>query len=395
MHGRGHYPLTMGQLSMWRAVSVRPTEQLWESNQDLLWSAPAGTSEEELRQALTALAARHESLRTVYRPGDEPSAVRQVVLRDPLLRFRAASVREPFDLSAEPAWRAWMRPAGDGEPPQVHVVIHHIAADGAATRILESDFHALLRGDSLATAHTPREAAERQHTDAFRARLSAALEYRQRILAAAPRIAVSRGPLVRARAQTGIPYRAVHQAARRLGVTLPTLLLTVYVQTLAATTGRTDHLLWQLSANRMDPAVRGLVSSLTQWVPMLVECDPDGPLRPMARDVNVAAARALQHGVYDPYAVALTDLDHGSYFTIIPAPADAAVDSTPAETAPARVEFLPPHARSGPSFYLMAHVHPEVRLTVRVMRGGYRRVEVRRLLTTMTDLLLRAVKDTA
>ncbi|MEU4334952.1 condensation domain-containing protein [Micromonospora lupini] len=395
MHGQGHHPLTMGQLSMWRAVSVRPTEQLWESNQDLLWSTPAGTSEEQVRQALTALAARHESLRTVYRPGDEPSGVRQVILRDPLVRFGAASAREPFDLSAQPAWRAWMSPADGGESTQVHVLIHHIAADGAAVRILESDFHALLRGDPLPDAPTPRELAERQRTDAFRARLSAALEYRRRIVAAAPRAAASRGPLVRARAQTGIPYRDVHRAARRLGVTLPTLLLTVYAQALAATTGRTDHLLWQLSANRMDPAVRGLVSSLTQWVPMLAGCDPDGPLRPMARDVNVAVARALQHGVYDPFAVALTDLDHGSYFTFIPAPADAAVDSTPAETAPARVEFLAPHARSGPSFYLMSHVHPDVRLTVRVMRDGYGRVEVRRLLTTMTDLLLRAVKDTA
>ncbi|MFG3705924.1 condensation domain-containing protein [Micromonospora sp. NPDC047670] len=393
MRSQGGYPLTMGQLSMWRALSVRPPEQLWESNQDLTWSTPTGTTEEQVRHALTALAVRHESLRTVYRPADEPGAVRQVVLPDPLVRFSDASAREPFDLAAQPAWRARVRTPDDGGSPQVHLVIHHIAADGAATRILESDFHGLLRGERPAAAPAPRELAERQRGDAFRTRLAAAGEYRQRTVAAAPRMPVSRGPLVRARAHTGIPYDAVRHAARNLRVTLPTLLLTVYAQALAATTGRTDQLLWQLAANRLDPAVRRLVSSMTQWVPMLAACDPDGPLRPLAREINIAAVRALQHGVYDPFAVAPMDFDHGSFFTFIPAPADAGPASS--EVVPGRVEFLPPRAYSGASFYLMAWVHPHVQLTVRVMRDGYGRAEVERFLTTMTDLLLRAVKDAA
>ncbi|MFG3422705.1 hypothetical protein ACIBTZ_18625 [Micromonospora sp. NPDC049460] len=393
MRGQGGHPLTMGQLSMWRALSVRPPEQLWESNQDVVWPVPAGTTEEQVRRALTALAVRHESLRTVYRPADEPDAVRQVVLRDPLVRFAEASVREPFDLAAQPAWRAWVRDSDDGGPPRVHLVIHHLAADGAAVRILESDLRALLRGDRLADAPAPREVAELQRADDFRARLTAAGEYRRRIVAAAPRVPVSRGSLVRARAHTGIPYGAVRHAARRLQVTVPTLLLTVYAQALAATTGRTDQLLWQLAANRMDRAVRHLVSSMTQWVPMLAACDPDGPLRPMAREVNVAAVRAMQHGVYDPFAVAPMDFDHGSFFTFIPAPADA--DPAPSEVTPRRVEFLPPRAYSGASFYLIAWVHPCVQLTMRVMRSGYGRAEVERFLTTMTDLLLRAVEDPA
>ncbi|MBM7495077.1 hypothetical protein JOD64_006299 [Micromonospora luteifusca] len=395
MHNPGDHPLTMGQLSMWRALSVRPPEQLWESNLDLTWSTPAGTTEEQVRQALTALAVRHESLRTVYRAADDPGGVRQVVLRDPIVRFTEASVRDPFDLTAQPAWRAWVRTPDDGGTPQVRVLIHHIAADGAAVRILESDFHALLRGDRPADAPTPREMAERQRSDAFRAKLVAAGEYRRRIVAAAPTVPVSRGPMVRACAHTGIPHGAVRDAARQLGVTLPTLLLTVYAQTLATTTDRPDHLLWQLSANRMDPTVRRLVSSMTQLVPMLVECDPDGPLRPLARDINVAAVRALQHGVYDPFDVELTDFDHGTFFTFIPAPADAASDPAPSTPEPGRIEFLAPRAYSGASFYVLAEVHPYVQLTMRVMRSGYGRPEVERFLSTMTDLLLRAVKDAA
>ncbi|MFG1869606.1 condensation domain-containing protein [Micromonospora arborensis] len=395
MHSPGGHPLTMGQLSIWRGLSVRPPEQMWESNQDLVWSTPAGTTEEQARQALTALAVRHESLRTVYRGADDPSVVRQVVLRDPLVRFTEASVRDPFDLAAQPAWRAWVRTPDEGGSPQVHVLIHHLAADGAAVRILESDFHLLLRGDRPADAPAPREVAERQRVDAFRAKLVAAGEYRRRIVAAAPKVAVTPGPLVRACAHTDIAHGAVQDAARRLRVTLPTLLLTVYAQALAATTGQPDQLLWQLSSNRMDPTVRRLVSSMTQWVPMLAGGDPDGPLRPLARDINVAAVRALQHGVYDPYAVELADFDHGSFFTFIPAPADAVPDSAPGEPEPGRIEFLAPRAYSGPSFYVLARVYPRVQLIMRVMRSGYGRAEVERFLSTMTDLLVRVVKDAA
>ncbi|MEU7799660.1 condensation domain-containing protein [Micromonospora arborensis] len=395
MHSLGDHPLTMGQLSMWRSLSVRPPEQMWESNQDLIWSTPAGATEEQVLRALTALAARHESLRTVYRTADDPGGVRQVVLRDPIVRFAEASVRDPFDLAAEPAWRAWVRTPDDGGTPQVHVLIHHIVADGAAVTILESDFHALLRGERPADAPAPREVAERQRSAAFQAKLVAAGEYRRQIVAAAPKVSVSRGPLVRACADTGIPHGAVRDAARRLGVTLPALLLTVYARALAATTGQPDQLLWQLSSNRMDPTVRRLVSSMTQWVPMLAGGDPDGPLRPPARDINVAAVRALQHGVYDPFAGDLTYFDQGSFFTFIPAPPDAAADPVSSEPEPVRIEFLAPRAYSGPSFYVVARVHPYVQLTMRVMRSGYGRPEVERFLTAMTDLLLRAVKDAA
>ncbi|MGN9777614.1 condensation domain-containing protein [Micromonospora sp. H33] len=392
MRIQGTYPLTMGQLSMWNALAVRPPEQLWESNQDIVWPIPAGTTVEQVRRALTALAVRHESLRTVYRPADELGGVRQLVLRDPLVQFTEGSVREPFDLAAQPAWRAWVRAPDDGSP-QVNLVIHHIAADGAAVRILESDFHSLLRGDPLDDAPAPREVAERQRSDAFRARLTAAGEYRRRTAEAAPRVPVTQGPLVRARAHTGIPYGMARRAAQGLQVTLPNLLLAVYAQALAATTGVADQLLWQLAANRLDPAVRRLVSSMTQWVPLLVPGDPDGGLPPVAREVNVAALRAMQHGVYDPFAVTPQDFDHGSYFTFIPAPVDA--DPVPSEVVPGSFEWLPARAYSGASFYLVAWVYPHVQLTLRVMRSGYGRADVERFLTAMTDLLLRAVKDTA
>ncbi|SIR29473.1 condensation domain-containing protein [Micromonospora avicenniae] len=390
MRIQGSYPLTMGQLSMWKALMVRPPEQLWESNLDLAWPIPAGITVEQVRHTLTALALRHESLRTVYRPADEPGEVRQAVLRDPLVRFAQASVREPFDLTEQPAWRAWVHTCDD-EPPQVQLVIHHIAADGAAVRTLESDFYALLRDEPLRAAPAPRELAERQRSDAFRDRLTAAGEYRRQMVTAVPRTPVSRGALLRAHAHTGIPYGAARRAAQHLQVTLPNLLLAVYAQVLAASTGVADQLLWQLSANRLEPSVRRLVSSMTQWVPMLASCDPGGPLGPVAREVNVAAVNAMRHGVYDPFAVGTHDFDHGSYFTFLPPPDDA--DPEPSEVTPGRIEWLPPRAYSGASFYLVARAYPSVQLTLRVMRDGYGRADVERFLTAMVDLLLRSVED--
>ncbi|RKN21026.1 hypothetical protein D7147_09480 [Micromonospora musae] len=390
MRIQGVYPLTMGQLSMWSALAVRPPEQLWESNLEATWPIPAGVTEARVRDSLRVLAARHESLRTVYRPADDPGDLRQVVLADPLVRFTPASLREPFDLTAQPAWRAWIHTPDEG-PARVRLLIHHIAADGAALRILESDLHALLRGEPLGAAPAPRELAERQRGTAFRKRLTAAGEYRRQTLAAAPRAAASRGPLLRALLHTGVPYDAARRAAQHLQVTLPNLLLAVYAQALAATTGTAEQLLWQLAANRLDPSVRRLVSSMTQWVPTVASCDPDGPLGPPARQVNVAAVQAMRHGVFDPFAVTPQDFDHGSYFTFIPAPDDA--DPTPTEVTPARLEWLAPRAHSGASFYLVAKAYPTVQLTLRVMRDGYGRADAERFLTAMTDLLHRAVEE--
>jgi hypothetical protein len=394
VHGKGTYPLTMGQLSMWRDLRVRPRRRLWESNLDPVWAVPPGVTTDQVRRAFVELAVRHESLRTVYRPADDPHHVRQVVLPDPGVLFAEAPVREAFDLTERPPWRAWVR--ADGGAPRVHLVIHHIAADGVALQILESDFQSLLRGDRLAPAPTPGELAARQRSDRLRARLTAAAGYVTRTVGTAPpAVPVARGPLVRARAHTGIPYSVARWTARKLQVTLPNLLLSAYAQALAATTGTPRHLLWLLTGNRLDPAVRRLVSSLTQWVPLAVECPPGTPVAVAAADVNVTALTAAQYGVYDPFAVPPLDFDRGAFFTYLPPPLTATTEESTEESTveKAWVEWLPPRGYSGASFYLIASVFPSVRLTLRVQRGGYGRPEADHFLGTMTRLLRQAARE--
>lgn len=389
MPAKGLYPLTMGQLSMWRDLAVRPRHRLWESNMDPVWAVPPSATSDQVRRALVQLAARHESLRTVYRPADDPHQVRQVVLPEPAVWFGQAPVREAFDLARRPAWRAWVRT--DGGVPRVHLVIHHIAADGVSLQILESEFRSLLRGDRLGPAPTPGALAERQRGDKLRARLAASADYVRRTVDTAPSTPLAvRGPLVRARADTGIPYAVARRTARELRVTLPNLLLTAYVQALANTTGGSRHLLWLLTDNRLDPTVRRLVTSLTQWVPLVVRCTPGGPLAAALTDVNVAALTAVQHGVYDPFAVPPLDFDRGAFFTYFPPPNTADAEESMLE--PPRVEWLPPRGYSGASFYLIASVYPRVRLTLRVQRAGEGRPEVEHFLGTMTRLLRHAAR---
>jgi hypothetical protein len=59
------------------------------------------------------------------------------------------------------------------------------------------------------------------------------------------------------------------------------------------------------------------------------------------------------------------------------------------------VEWLPPRGYSGASFYLIASVYPQVRLTLRVQRAGEGRPEADHFLGTMTHLLRQATREHA
>ncbi|MFL6676284.1 MAG: amino acid adenylation domain-containing protein [Massilia sp.] len=96
---------------------------------------------ERVRDALQALQARHESLRTSFgtdadnRPFQRihPSATPDFALLDcpraELAQRMRALILEPFDLGAGPAWRARLLAVGDGE----HLLVlsfHHLVFDG-------------------------------------------------------------------------------------------------------------------------------------------------------------------------------------------------------------------------------------------------------------------------
>ncbi|WP_279635768.1 condensation domain-containing protein [Micromonospora inaquosa] len=392
------YPLTMGQLSLWQDAVRRPASQRWESNMNPAWPVPSGIGTDKVRWALAALAERHESLRTRYGTAGDSSEVHQIVAesapaayqgtveREQWSAMAAEQLRLPFDLTEQPPWRAWAVQK-DGLTCQVQLIIHHLAADGAALMVLQQDFQSLIASRAATRpAPTPRGLAARQREPAYAARLAAAAEYREQTIAAAPREAgIERQGLLRACAHTGISFGLARKTAQKLEVTLPNLLFAAYSHALAGMAGGDSPLLCLLSANRLEPSVRNLVSSMTQWVPVRSAEGAGRPFAAVAADANINAIRALQHGIVDPAAVAPLDLDRGCFFTFVSPPAtDTAAGGGLGQS---RIEWLPPRGRSGPSFYLIASVFPEVSLTLRVMRSGYDREGLESLLSSMTATL--------
>ncbi|MEU4475581.1 condensation domain-containing protein [Micromonospora sp. NPDC023888] len=393
------YPLTMGQLSLWQDAVRRPADQRWESNMNPVWAVPPGIGTDEVRWALAALAERHESLRTHYVRDGGSSDVRQVVAASAPAAYQgtveqeqwstmaAEQLRLPFDLTEQAPWRAWAVQK-NGLTCEVQLVIHHLAADGAALTVLQQDFQSLIESrQAMRPAPTPRGLAARQREPVYVARLAAAAEYREQTIAAAPpETGIVRQGLLRACAHTGISFRLARQTAQKLEVTLPNLLFAAYSHALASAAGADPPLLCLLSANRLEPSVRNLVSSMTQWVPVRSAEDAGRPFAAVAADANINAIRALQHGIVDPAAVAPLDLDRGCFFTFVsPPPRTGAAAG--GGLGHSRIEWLPARGRSGPSFYLIASVFPEVTLTLRVMRSGYEREDLERLLSSMTAML--------
>ncbi|MFJ8630151.1 amino acid adenylation domain-containing protein [Streptomyces sp. NPDC093568] len=129
-----------------------------------------------LRQALTDLVARHESLRTLFT--EDADGARQIVLPAEHAvtelteadvapaemddRVRAAA-SHPFDLTAELPFKAWLFSAYDGERVLV-LVVHHIAGDGWSMGPLARDlslaYTARTRGEAPAWTPLPVQYAD-------------------------------------------------------------------------------------------------------------------------------------------------------------------------------------------------------------------------------------------
>lgn len=139
------YPITPGQERLWLLSRLHPDRASYSvaTIVDLAGALDRGA----LSSALSALAARHEPLRTVIQDSPagptgrvlDPAPVRveaQPCADEDAARARVASfLRQPFDLSAEPPIRVQLLRIG----PAAHwlvLAIHHIATDSDSEQIL-------------------------------------------------------------------------------------------------------------------------------------------------------------------------------------------------------------------------------------------------------------------
>ncbi|MEV8512154.1 condensation domain-containing protein [Dactylosporangium sp. NPDC051484] len=385
------YPATVGQLSVWRDIEKMPAGRTWEANLTFVWDLPVDTPADEpaVWRALARLALRHGSLRTRF-VVDDAGMPRQWPSEDGaaeiLERIRQGSadaaeraeleqreLQRSIDVTRELPWRAWLL-LDAGRPAQVLVIVNHMAADGAAALVMRDDFLRLLGGEQLPPAPGPLEMALEQQADGG-GRLRTAERYWRRTLAAAPRLADgAREPeRVGATLHTGLPMPDAHDAAAKIGVSLASVLLAAYHRALCAATGEGAHLFFPMSANRYDERHAGVVTSLNQWAPLLLDLDPAEPFDAAAGKTHWKSFNALKNGVCSPDAIVAiraehADADPGYYYNPILAPPGFPSGDTP---APATVEWYDPARATGPGFYMIARGLTSLDLILRVNRPGW------------------------
>lgn len=314
-------PLSFGQLSVWRDVADLPSSRAHEANVAAVWPVPAGVTDGTILQALGELAARHESLRVRYDMASTdrltqrlPAAPGPVPVRvaDPgatIEQVRNLELERPFDLSREPAWRAVI--VRNNEIAEIVVVEHHITCDGWSNAILTSEFAALVAGSGLPLAPSLIELARRQQAD--RDGLQAgALAYFEEVLAAdcaAGHVASQASATVQAGLVSGKVREAATALAAEQGVPLGAVLLASAIRAVAGRLDRDVLAVDLMTSNRLTVSVRGLVTSMNQWVPALAR-EARGireargnaakvPLAELATAMHRATLEAYKHGCYD------------------------------------------------------------------------------------------------
>ncbi|NUP47969.1 MAG: hypothetical protein HOW97_11745 [Catenulispora sp.] len=371
--------MTIGQLSVYRDIEQMPQDRLWEANlQPLVWDLRTECTIDGVWAALAALAMRHESLRTNYAVKDGAALqfigahdAKEVLARvdrgvadiAELPQLLATKYQEPLDIYDGIPWRAWVITEND-VPVKVLYVVHHIAADGAASLIMQDDFHALLAGEELPPAAGQPIAMALDQQGAGAHRLRAAERYWRRTLDAAPRCPEVVRPneqMLGVTLTTGIPMEDLHAGAAKLDVSLATVVLAAYYQAVREATGRSAVLVLAISANRFDSGTAGIVTSLVQWAPILLDFDGTETFPELAAKVHGKSLSGLKNGICDPDAVvrireeffdrARPPVDQGFNINTILAPPGFAPR---VEQRPSSVEFAPPARNFGPGFYLIA-----------------------------------------
>jgi hypothetical protein len=326
------YPLSYGQLSVWRFIEELPRARWAEVNLGRLLPLPEGVTTAATRAAVAAVCRRHESLRTTYRfdapqgpvqvphPGAEP-AVTVVECGEAEAAARADEiVRAPFSLQDDLGWRAEVLTTR-GRPAFLALAVHHLVADGWALHRIETELSELLRNppapgrgepskpspfDPTPVDPTPAALALEQRSPAWAERRAAARSYWAE-LAAGPgspargpaRPAGARPGRIRGTLRLGPASGAVTEIARRSRVFPQAVMLALFTVAVAARDGGGDCVIPLMSSNRSTPRWQELVTSMNQQIPMRIDVDEDEEFGSFLRRVHEAGVRAYRNGCYD------------------------------------------------------------------------------------------------
>jgi amino acid adenylation domain-containing protein len=270
-----------------------------------------------LRAALDGLVARHETLRTVFVPGDGlpvqrvlPAALVDLVERDlgrdDVDELVRAFCRAPFDLSAGPVFRAQLI----RRAPDDHVLVlalPHIATDGWSTGVLARDLATLYGGTSPAEPRvTYRDYAVWQRNRMGGEHLRDELDHWRRELADQPQTLdlftdFPRPPtqqLAGADHRVEIPADVaarLHAVAKRFDVNLYTLLVTAVRVLLHAHTGQDRFILASTISGRDHPELEEVVGCFINTITLRGDLSGDPTFAAAMRRERDTVLRAFGH----------------------------------------------------------------------------------------------------
>jgi len=312
-------PLSLVQQRLWLVVQMGEAASR-AYHMPLLFRVRGGLDAPALQQALDALAARHEALRTVLPLHDE--LPRQQILtaaRVPLRRLDDASpeavaeeIAAPFDLVRELPLRAALLPAADAQ--LLILTVHHIAADGWSLAVFVQELAAFYdgcrRGSAPTLAALPVQYADYtvwQRQWLRDEALQRQLAYWRRRLEGAPvllplptdRPRPARQDHAGELADCRLP-EALAQSLREVGdsagATLFMTLLAAWAILLSRLSGARDLVIGVPLAGRVRPELEGLIGLFANTVALRLDLSDDPSPFALLRRVRSEVLLAQQHG---------------------------------------------------------------------------------------------------
>jgi len=290
---------SFGQHRLWFLDRMHPGSREWVA--PLFVRLPAGTETEVLQQALDAVAARHEILRTRYpAQGGEPQVVidppgpvelhDRAVTAAELITVARAELERGFDLATGPVWRAVLLRCPDADPLLL-VTMHHIAGDGWSARLLEREIGQFCTAFAAGQAPAPAPLPVRYRDYAAWQREQLTADVREREIAywrtaldgLEPLDLPADRPRPAERNPDGavVPFvlpaavvTEVERLGRETGATAFMVLLAAFSALVGRYTGRDDLAIGTPVAGRVRPEIEGVVGFFLNS--LVLRCDLSG-----------------------------------------------------------------------------------------------------------------------
>ncbi|MEU0533939.1 amino acid adenylation domain-containing protein [Amycolatopsis tolypomycina] len=307
-------PLSSGQQRLWFLDQLAPGSAEYNTSAGFRLRGPL--SLDALASALTALAARHESLRTTF-PTVAGRGV-QVIGPPPVIRpdVRAAGdleqdllaeVERPFDLARGPLFRATVFELGPDDHLLV-LVLHHIVTDGWSMGVLAGELGLLYSGKAAELPPLPLRYADFaawQRERLAGPELDDRIAYWERQLAGVTALELPADrPRPAVRGTAGATHRCtvppavtarLAEIGRERGATLFMTLVAAAQVLFARYTGQRDIALGTVTAGRSWDELAGLVGFFVNTVVLRSRLDGDPPFAGFLTGVRSTVLDAMAH----------------------------------------------------------------------------------------------------